>query len=51
MDDFVVVGSKSKTVASTSSCWSPSAALVATDKEGKEFETLLSGWQLMTWDL
>jgi hypothetical protein len=38
MDDFVVVGSKSKTVASASSPQSPSAALVATDKEGKEFQ-------------
>ncbi len=37
MDDFVVVGSKSKTVPSASSPQSLSAALVATNKEGKEF--------------
>jgi hypothetical protein len=48
MDDFVVVGSKTKPIVLTSSPRSPAAALVTTDKKGKEFWTTFE-W-LATYD-
>jgi hypothetical protein len=43
MDDFVVVGVKTKPIVPASSPRSPAAASVTTDKEKKEFQTPSSG--------